>query len=52
MALWDIVSPTEITLRATLKGHEGAVWAVELNETNIISGSPDKTIKVQSSCVL
>ena len=52
VALWDIISPTEITLRATLKGHEKGVCAVELSESNIISGSVDKTIKVQSSCVL
>ena len=52
MALWDIISPTNITLRAALKGHEEDVYAVELNETNIITGSLDDTIKVQSSCVL
>ena len=48
MAVWKIVSPTDITLRMTLKGHEGLVFAVELSETTIISGSGDNTIKVQS----
>ena len=52
MAVWDIISPTEITLRALLKGHEAGVNAVELSESNVISGSLDKTIKVQSSCAL
>ena len=52
MALWDIISPTNITLRAALKGHEGIVFAVELNETNIITGSPDDTIKVQYMCAI
>ena len=50
MAVWNIKSPTDITLLMTLKGHEGVVWAVDLTETTIISGSGDKTIKVQ--CVL
>ena len=46
MAVWKIVSPTDITLRMTLKGHEGWVMAVDLSETTIISGSRDKTMKV------
>ena len=41
-------SPTDIALRMTLKGHELFVFAVDLNETTIISGSSDKTIKVLS----
>ena len=48
MAVWNLKSSTDITLRMTLKGHEDYVWAVDLNETTIISGSADKTIKVQS----
>ena len=48
MAVWKIVSPTDITLRMTLKGHEDSVMAVDLSETTIISGSGDETIKVQS----
>ena len=52
MAVWEIISPTVITLRAVLKGHAWDVYAVELNESNIISGSLDDTIKVQSSSVL
>ena len=39
-------SPTDITLRMTLKGR--SVLAVDLSETTVISGSVDKTIKVQS----
>ena len=52
MAVWNMRSPTDITLRMTLKGHEGWVFAVDLSETTIISGSGDKTIKVESHCVL
>ena len=48
MAVWKIVSPTDITLRMALKGHEGDVLAVDLSETTLISGSEDNTIKVQS----
>ena len=47
MAVWSIKSPTDITLRMTLTGHEEAVWALDLSETRIISGSRDKTIKVE-----
>ena len=48
VAVWNMKSPTDITLRMALKGHEYSVWAVDLSETTIISGSGDKTIKVQS----
>ena len=48
MAVWKVVSPTDITLRMSLKGHEAYVLAVDLSETTIISGSRDNTIKVQS----
>ena len=48
MAVWNMRSPTDITLRMTLEGHEGYVMAVDVSETTIISGSADKTIKVQS----
>ena len=50
MAVWNIQSPTDITPKMTLKGHENWVMAVDISETTIISGSIDKTIKVQ--CVL
>ena len=49
MAVWNIKSPTAIALRMTLNGHDDSVLAVDLSETNIISGSYDKTIKVLSS---
>ena len=51
MAVWNVKSPTDITLRMALKGHESYVWAVAMTETTIISRSGDETIKVQS-CVL
>ena len=43
-------SPTDITLRMSLKGHERYVMAVDLSETTIISGSGDNTIKVHHMC--
>ena len=45
-------SPTDITLRMTLKGHGGWVMAVDLSETTIISGSADETIKVLSCAII
>ena len=48
MAVWDIKSPTDITLRMALKGHEGYVFAVDLSKTAIISASEDRTVKVES----
>ena len=48
MGVWNIKSPTDITLRMTLKGHKDSVLAVDLSETNVISGSADKLIKVQT----
>ena len=50
MAVWNIQSPTDITLKMTLKGHANWVLAVDISETTIVSGSKDSTIKVQ--CVL
>ena len=46
VAVWNIKSPTDITLQMTLKGHEHRVNAVYFTETTIISGSEDYTIKV------
>ena len=48
VAVWNVKSPTDIILRMTLEGNEEWVYAVNLNETSIISASFDKTIKVQS----
>ena len=48
MVVWNIKSPTDITLRTMLKGHKDSVLAVDVSETIIISGSADKMIKVQS----
>ena len=50
VAVWKMKSPTDITLRMTLKTDEREVSAVELSdsETTIISGLADKAIKVYS----
>ena len=45
-------SPTDITLRMTIKGREDWVMAVDLSGTTVISGSSDHTIKVQSRAVI
>ena len=50
MAVWNIVSSTDITLKMPLKGHKDWVYAVDLSETTIISGSGDETIKVHHMC--
>ena len=53
VAVWDIKSHTDITLRTVLEGQVWSAWyAVELSETNVIAGSLDNTIKVQTSCEL
>ena len=47
VAVWDFKSPTAITLRMVLKGHDSLVMAVDMTDTYIISGSLDRSIKVQ-----
>ena len=47
VAVWDFKSPTAITLRTVLKGHDILVMAVDMTDTYIISGSWDRSIKVQ-----
>ena len=49
MAVWDFESPTAITLRMVLKGHEDEINAVDISDLYIISGADDRSIKVQSS---
>ena len=45
VVVWDM-SPRDITLRKVLRGHNGHVSAVDVDETYIVSGSMDGTIKV------
>ena len=44
--MWNFESPTTITLRTVLVGHEHGVYAVDLTDAIIVSGSGDNTIKV------
>lgn len=46
IAVWDMTSPNEITLRRVLVGHRAAVNVVDFDEKYIVSASGDRTIKV------
>ena len=52
IAVWDMHSPTDITLRRVLVGHRAAVNVVDFDTRYIVSASGDRTIKVwcTSSC--
>ena len=47
IAVWDMVSPTEINLRRVLVGHRAAVNVVDFDDKYIVSASGDRTIKVR-----
>ena len=46
IAVWDMHSPTDITLRRVLVGHRAAVNVVDFDTRYIVSASGDRTIKV------
>lgn len=46
IAVWDMKSPSDITLGRVLTGHAASVNAIDFDERYIISGSGDWTIKV------
>lgn len=48
IAVWDMASPTDITLRRVLVGHRAAVNVVDFDDKYIVSASGDRTIKVQT----
>lgn len=54
IAVWDMASPTDITLRRVLVGHRAAVNVVDFDDKYIVSASGDRTIKVSLlfSCVV
>ena len=53
ISVWDIQSPTAITLRTVLEDQSDfSILAVDMSEINIISGHGDHTIKVQPSFAL
>ena len=46
IAVWDLASPTDISLRRVLVGHRAAVNVVDFDDKYIVSASGDRTIKV------
>lgn len=49
IAVWDMASPTDISLRRVLVGHRAAVNVVDFDDKYIVSASGDRTIKVTST---
>lgn len=47
IAVWDMASPTDISLRRVLVGHRAAVNVVDFDDKYIVSASGDRTIKVE-----
>lgn len=52
IAVWDMASATDITLRRVLVGHRAAVNVVDFDDKYIVSASGDRTIKVSVSAIL
>lgn len=52
MAVWDMHSASDISLRRMLVGHRAAVNVIDFDRRYIVSASGDRTIKVweMSSC--
>eukprot|EP00061_Rhincodon_typus_P006756 g27739.t1 len=48
IAVWDMSTSTDITLRRVLVGHRAAVNVVDFDDKYIVSASGDRTIKVRS----
>ena len=51
IAVWDMASATDITLRRVLVGHRAAVNVVDFDDKYIVSASGDRTIKVSVPAV-
>lgn len=51
IAVWDMASPTDISLRRVLVGHRAAVNVVDFDDKYIVSASGDRTIKVTRAAV-
>lgn len=51
IAVWDMASPTDISLRRVLVGHRAAVNVVDFDDKYIVSASGDRTIKVTRAAI-
>lgn len=52
IAVWDMASPTDISLRRVLVGHRAAVNVVDFDDKYIVSASGDRTIKVSTMSMI
>jgi len=51
VAVWDMHSASDISLRRMLVGHRAAVNVIDFDRRYIVSASGDRTIKVCVVCV-
>ena len=52
IAVWDLNSATDITLRRVLVGHRAAVNVVDFDDKFIVSASGDRSIKVREQLMI
>ena len=52
IAVWDLNSATDITLRRVLVGHRAAVNVVDFDDKFIVSASGDRSIKVREQLMM
>ena len=52
IAVWDLNSATDITLRRVLVGHRAAVNVVDFDDKYIVSASGDGSVKVRRQLLI